>query len=180
MKLFFEKNKKDIIWFVGAFFVMILLRFFLFSPVTVNGESMMPTLVDKEKIIVSKISKLKRFDIVPFKAPDAPDKLYIKRIIGLPGDNVEYRNDTLYINNKVYKEPYLDEYKKSVSGLLTENFSLHSLYNMTTVPDDTYFVMGDNRQNSKDSRMIGFIKKEDIIGSSKIVIWPIDKIGIFE
>jgi len=91
MKLFFSKNKKDLIWFVGMFSVILVLRLFLFTPVTVSGESMMPTLVDKEKIITSKISKLERFDIVPLKAPDAPGKLYIKRIIGLPGESVEYK-----------------------------------------------------------------------------------------
>ncbi|MFY8331069.1 signal peptidase I [Vagococcus carniphilus] len=180
MKVFFEKNKKDLIWFIGVFSIMLVLRVFLFAPVTVSGESMMPTLVDKEKIITSKISKLERLDIVPFKAPNEPGKLYIKRIIGLPGESIEYKDDTLYINNKAYKEPYLDEYKELVSGSLTEDFSLNSLYNVPVVPKDSYFVMGDNRQNSTDSRMIGFIKKEDIIGSSKLVIWPINKIGFFD
>ena len=107
-------------------------------------------------------------------------KLYIKRIVGLPGESIEYKDDILYINNKPYQEPYLDEYKELTPEPLTEDFSLNSLYNMNNIPDESYFVMGDNRHNSKDSRMIGFIKKEDIIGASKIIIWPINKIGLFK
>lgn len=177
MKVFLEKNKKDIFWYVGVIVLMLVLRLFLITPVTVSGESMMPTLVDKEKIIISKISRLKRFDIVSF---EVNNKLYIKRIVGLPGESIEYKDDILYINNKPYQEPYLDEYKELTPEPLTEDFSLNSLYNMNNIPDESYFVMGDNRHNSKDSRMIGFIKKEDIIGASKIIVWPINKIGLFK
>lgn len=179
LKLFLKKNKSDIIWFISLAITMVVLRIFILSPVTVSGESMMPTLVDKEKIIASKVSKIKRFDIVPLKAPDKEDTLYIKRIIGLPGEHIEYKNDILYINGEQYDEPYLDEYKDITTGNLTEDFTLDSLLNSNEVPKDSYFVLGDNRQNSKDSRMIGFIKKEDIIGSSKISLWPINKIGFF-
>lgn len=178
-KLFFEKNKSDIIWFVCLASIMLMLRIFIFSPITVNGESMMPTLADKEKIIASKVSKIKRFDIVPFKAPDKEGTLYIKRIIGLPGEKVEYKNDNLYINGEKYDEPYLNEYKDLSTSNLTEDFTLDNLLNSNEVPKDSYFVLGDNRQNSTDSRMIGFIKKEDIVGSSKISLWPINKIRFF-
>lgn len=178
-KEYFKKNKKDIIFYVTFLSALTILRIFVYAPVTVSGASMMPTLVDREKIITSKISKLKRFDIVPLKAPDAPDKLYIKRIIGLPGETLEYKNDILYINGEPYEEPYLDEYKEATDGLLTNDFSFEELYGFKEIPEETYFVMGDNRQNSKDSRMIGVIHKDDIMGTSKIVVWPPKKIGIF-
>lgn len=179
LKTFINKNKKDLIWFVSMFSIMIALRLFLFSPVTVSGESMMPTLVDKEKMIASKVSTIERFDIISFKAPDAPGKHYIKRVIGLPGDNVEYKDDVLYVNGKVYEEPYLDEYKSRAATTLTEDFSLESLYGLNEVPKNAYFVLGDNRQNSNDSRAIGFVDKEVIIGVSKFSFWPVNKIGFF-
>ena len=88
---------------------------------------MMPTLHDQDRMIVSKLSyeigQPKRFDIIVFHAPEGKD--YIKRVIGLPGDRIEYKNDTLYVNGKAYKEPYLAEYKKQlVDGPLTDPFTL--------------------------------------------------------
>ncbi|QIL47935.1 signal peptidase I [Vagococcus hydrophili] len=178
LKTFINKNKKDLIWFVSMFSILIALRVFLFSPVTVSGESMMPTLVDREKMIASKVSTIERFDIIPFKSPDKPGKNYIKRVIGLPGDKIEYKDDVLYVNGKAYEEPYLDEYKSKVDTFLTEDFSLESLYGVSEVPENTYFVLGDNRQNSNDSRAIGFIEKEEILGVSKVSLWPLDKLGL--
>ena len=95
-----------------------------------------------------------RFDIVVFHAPEQKD--YIKRVIGLPGDKVEYKNDTLYINGKAYSEPYLDEYKDELNGgALTDDFTLKDITEEETVPEGEIFVMGDNRRFSKDSRHIG-------------------------
>lgn len=180
LKLFFEKNKSDLVWFFTVFTLFLIARLFLFTSITVSGESMMPTLVDNERIIASKVSKIERFDIVSFKAPNEVDKLYIKRVIGLPGDNIEYKNDNLYINCKIIEEPYLNEYKGQEDGLLTKDFTLEKLLNTNKVPENTYFVMGDNRNHSTDSRVIGFIEKEAIVGSSKFAFWPINKIGYFD
>ena len=175
---------KDLIWYAILIVALVLLRVFVFTPVTVSGESMMPTLVDGERNIALKMGDVKRFDIVSLVAPDDPSKNYVKRVIGLPGDTVEYKDDVLYINGKKYDEPYLKEKKAELKETnpdedLTSDFTLETVLGQKTVPDDTYFVMGDNRQNSKDSRFseVGFIPKENIIGKSKIAIWPPSKWG---
>lgn len=176
---------KDALWYVGLIILLVLMRVYVFTPVTVSGESMMPTLVDGERNIAIKLGGEKRFDIVSLVAPDQPDKNYVKRIIGLPGDTVEYKDDVLYINGEALDEPYLDEFKQDLkkngfSEPLTYDFTLEELTGQTTVPENTYFVMGDNRQNSKDSRMsdVGFVPKKNIIGKSKIAFWPPSKWGM--
>lgn len=113
-------NKNELWEWIKAIAIAVLLavviRYFLFAPIVVDGLSMMPTLHDQNRMIVNKFSyKIgdpDRFDIIVFHA--TAEKDYIKRIIGLPGDHIEYRNDTLYVNGKAYKEPYLDQYKKEV------------------------------------------------------------------
>jgi signal peptidase I len=118
-----------------------------------------------------KISEPKRFDIIVFHAPENKD--YIKRIIGLPGDTVEYKDDTLYINGKPYEEPYLNEYKKQViDGPLTDPFTLEEKIGQKTVPEGHLFVMGDNRRFSKDSRHIGAVSMDKVLGNTSIVYWP--------
>lgn len=175
---------KDIIWYIGLIIILLLLRVYIFTPVTVSGQSMMPTLVDGERNIALKVGKLDRFDIVSLVAPDDPDKNYVKRIIGLPGDTIEYKQDTLYVNGKEMPEPYLDDYKGELhesdpSALLTYDFTLEQVTGQQTVPEGSYFVMGDNRQNSKDSRVaeVGFIPADNMIGTSKLAFWPPSKWG---
>ncbi|MGM9986095.1 MAG: signal peptidase I [Bacillaceae bacterium] len=164
-----------------ALVVAFIIRQFIFSPIVVDGESMMPTLHDKERMIVDKVfykvDNLERFDIVVFKHDN---KQLIKRIIGLPGDSIEYKNDKLYINKTFYKEPYLSQYKKDLSKgkLLTYDFDLENLSTtkMTTVPEGYVFVMGDNRLYSNDSRLFGFVSMENIIGRTSLVYYPISDI----
>lgn len=169
-------NKKEIInniiWFIGIVIFVVLIRTFLFSPVIVSGHSMDPTLQDRERVIALKTAKINRFDIVTFPAPDVEKTNYIKRVIGLPGDEVTYKDDQLYINGEPYDEPYLDEFKSQLpqGALLTPDFSYK-------VPEDTYFVMGDNRLHSKDSRMVGPIDIEAISGNVKFSFWPPSKFG---
>ncbi|CAM3948448.1 signal peptidase I [Catellicoccus marimammalium] len=200
-----QKEKKESGW-IGTLvycaiiiLIVVLLRTFVFSPMKISGHSMDPTLHDGERVISVKLAKVKRFDIVTLKAPDDPDKDYVKRVIGLPGDTIKMQNDTLYINGKKYNEPYLDDFKKLMKkGTLasqyepmfqpevenakhfTENFSLQTLASTKgaiKVPKDTYFVMGDNRLISKDSRMLGFIPKKNILGVVEFVYWPLKDIG---
>ncbi|MBC1963181.1 type I signal peptidase SipX [Listeria welshimeri] len=150
------------------------IRYFLISPVTVNGASMNPTLHDGEHLFINKVSDPKRFDIIVFPAPDEENAEYIKRIIGLPGDKVEYKEDQLYINDKKYDEPYLDSEKDALkSGYLTTdangdpNFTMAEIKGSNgslIVPEGQLFVLGDNRQVSKDSRYIGFISQESVLG----------------
>lgn len=120
----------------------------------------------------------KRFDIIVFHATENTD--YIKRVIGLPGDRVEYRDDVLYINGKPYDEPYLDKSKQEVKvGPLTSSFTLRETpVGSDVVPEGHLFVMGDNRRNSKDSRHIGAIPMEDVVGTTKIVYYPIKEMEI--
>ncbi|MFT8319475.1 MAG: signal peptidase I [Bacillus sp. (in: firmicutes)] len=178
------KKKKNEAWEWGkALIIAVLLafviRYFLFAPIVVDGESMMPTLHNQDRMIVNKlnykISSPERFDIIVFHAPEGKD--YIKRVIGLPGDTVEYKNDTLYINGKAYEEPYLDEYKKQViDGPLTESFTLEEKTGEKTVPKEELFVMGDNRRDSKDSRHIGTIPFEKVLGNTSVIYWPVTDI----
>lgn len=170
-----------------TFFVMIILgvvlaRIFIFVPVTVMGDSMNPTLANGERGIAVRVGKVERFDIVTFPAPDELGKNYIKRVIGLPGDNVEYREDTLFINGKPYDEPYLDDYKSQLQDgePLTFDFSMVSLLGVNRVPQGKIFVLGDNRRISKDSRYIGFIDKKKVQGDLKFAYWPIEKAGSVE
>lgn len=166
--------------FLVAFAIAAIIRYFLFIPIVVDGESMMPTLNDGDKMIVNKLDKPDRFDVVVFHATESKD--YIKRIIGLPGDYVEYKDDQLYINGKKYDEPYLDEYKSQItSGTLTNDFTLKDIDpTLDKIPEGYYLVLGDNRRFSSDSRVIGLIKEEDIIGTTKVVFWPFNKIRIVE
>ncbi len=161
--------------------VAAIIRFFLLAPIVVDGYSMTPTLHDKDRMIVNKIGykigNPDRFDIVVFHAPEKKD--YIKRVIGLPGDTIEYKDDVLYVNGKAYKEPYLDEYKQQVvGGPLTNSFTLAELTGQDKVPENHLFVMGDNRRNSKDSRQIGFVSMDDVVGKTSVVYWPVKDMRI--
>lgn len=177
-------TKKNELWeWIKALVIAILLaaiiRYFLFAPIVVDGESMMPTLQDQDRMIVNKFSytigEPDRFDIIVFHAPENKD--YIKRVIGLPGDTIEYKEDTLYINGVAYEEPYLDEYKKQViDGPLTEPFTLKEKIGQEKVPEGELFVMGDNRRFSKDSRHIGTVPMEKVLGKTSVIYWPIEDV----
>jgi len=142
---------------------------------------MAPTFEDKDKVMVNKITKIKRFDIIVFDAPDVDDSYYIKRVIGLPGDSIEMKNDVLYINDEAMEEPYLIENKEdSPFHMLTENFSLEDKTGKSTVPEDMLFVMGDNRLVSRDSRAFGFISLDSVVGEAQFRYYPLQHIGIPE
>jgi len=178
------EDKSEIWEWIKAFFIalllVIVLRAFFFTPAVVEGSSMNPTLQDQNRLIVTKIGEPKRFDIVVFRATE--DKDYIKRVIGLPGDRIEYKGDILYINGKPYDEPYLDKRKQElVDGPLTNSFTLSETpVASDVVPEGHLFVMGDNRRNSMDSRHIGAIPIEKIIGKTNIVYWPMNEMKIVD
>jgi len=166
-----------------AIVLAIVIRTFFFAPIVVDGQSMMPTLNHQDRMIVNKIGtkigNIERFDIVVFHATE--DKDYIKRVIGLPGDHIEYKNDTLYINGEPYEEPYLEDYKKQViDGPLTESFKLEDIIGQKTIPEGEIFVMGDNRRYSKDSRHIGTVPIEEVMGTTNLVYWPLSDFGLVE
>ncbi|RHW39668.1 signal peptidase I [Lysinibacillus yapensis] len=183
------KKEKNELWewikaLVIAFAIAVIIRYFLFTPIVVDGDSMMPTLEDGDRMIVNKIGykigEPDRFDIVVFHAPEGKD--YIKRVIGLPGDTIEYKDDQLYINGKAYEEPYLDEYKSQITeGTLTQDFTLQDVEpTLEEIPEGYVFVMGDNRRYSKDSRHIGVVNEKEIIGNTSIVFWPLSEMQIVE
>ncbi|WP_449536525.1 signal peptidase I [Ferdinandcohnia sp. Marseille-Q9671] len=176
------KEQNEIWEWIKALFIAIILaiiiRTFLFTPAVVQGASMNPTLHDQDRMLVTKIGEPERFDIVVFQATET--KRYIKRVIGLPGDRIEYRDDTLFVNGKPYEEPYLDRYKQEViDGPLTNSFTLlETPVESEVVPEGHLFVLGDNRRNSMDSRHIGAVPMDKLIGTTNIVFWPLKDIKI--
>jgi signal peptidase I len=154
------------------FAVFLVIWQFLFRPFQVSGNSMHPTFLDKEyiltNIIILRFSRPKQGDVVVFKSPNDSEKDYIKRVLGVPGDNVMVKNGDVYINQNAYLPRSLKTY---AGAFLKEGVSV-------TVPPDSYFVMGDNRQGSSDSREWGFVPFKSIIGESLFVYWPLNKMGI--
>lgn len=173
-----SKSKNEVWEWIKALIIAVLLaggiRYFLFAPIVVDGQSMMPTLEDNYRMIVNKIGykigKPERFDIIVFHATEEKD--YIKRVIGLPGDYIEYKDDVLYINGEPIEEPYLDKYKKETEGALTYDFTLEEVTGLEKVPEGQLFVLGDNRRFSKDSRIIGTIEMDQVLGKTNLVYWP--------
>lgn len=170
------------IGFIAIFAIFLfLLRQYVFTPVIVKGDSMDPTLHDGERVIALKQTEIERFDIITFIAPDDTSKNYIKRVIGLPGDQVVYQNDQLYINGVAHDEPYLDAYKANLNDgfPLTDDFDM-SLFGETQVPEGKLLVLGDNRRISKDSRQLGLIDASAVLGDVAFVFWPLADFGRLE
>lgn len=154
---------KEFLPYFMIILVVVLIKTFVVSPIRVNGASMDPTLNDKDVMLLDEISyrfsDIERFDIVVVKEED---EYLIKRVIGLPGETVEYKNDKLYIDGKYVKEDF--KHKE------TFDFS-------TTLGKDEYFIMGDNRTNSTDSRVFGPISRDKIMGKTSLTILPISRFG---
>ncbi len=149
--------------------IVLLLKVFIVTPIRVNGPSMLPTLHHKDIMVLNKTAYYfdspKRFDIVVVRT----DKEYIiKRVIGLPNEEIVYHDNTLYVNGKKVDE--------IVSNLKTDDFTTEEL-GSKKIPSNSYLVLGDNRGNSYDSRSIGFIKKNQIMGRTSLTILPFDRIG---
>jgi len=159
----FKKTFKELIPYIVIIIVVVIIRTYIITPVRVTGESMYPTLHDGEIMLLYKLTDFKRNDIVVIDT-DSSDGYIIKRVIALPGETVSYENGTLYINDKKQSDKYADG--------ITEDFKRIKL------AKDEYFVMGDNRSWSKDSRIIGPVKEKDILGTTNITIFPFNKIGL--
>ncbi len=150
----------------------IILIVFIYQPVKVEGTSMMPALSNDERIFINKFTyrfgtgNIERSDLVVFFFPLDRSKSYIKRVIGLPGDTVQIDSGTVYVNGQRLNEPYVpDEYR--------DRQSMPPL----TVTADHYFVLGDHRSSSNDSRAWGTVGRRDIYGKAVFVYWPLDKMG---
>jgi signal peptidase I len=179
-----EWKKEGIEWikaFAIGIIIFAFIRTFFFSNYVVEGESMMPTLQDGNKLVVNKlgyqISDLSRFDVIVFHANEKED--FVKRVIGLPGDKIEFKDDQLYINGEKYKEPFLSVYKQEIPGIkLTGDFSLKEITGESTVPEGKLFVLGDNRLGSWDSRHFGFISVNQVVGKVDLRYWPLNEMDV--
>ena len=165
------------IWsFIVAFIIVGGVYFFLGRPFTVSGASMYPTLHNGDRMVLSKVGDIHRFDVVILKAPDENVE-YIKRVIGMPGDTIEMKSGVLYINGKKVDQPFINTEALAKQTVFMDDFTLESLTGESKVPEGKYFVLGDNRGVSKDSRMIGFIDRSAIEGKAVFTIWPFGRIG---
>ena len=171
-------------WIRTILFAIVLalaFRSFLFASYIVDGKSMEPTLFDGNLLMVNKMiydwQDVSHGDVIVFHANEKED--YVKRVIGLPGDTITYKNDTLYLNGEKVDEPYLDPYRKNDGKPLTKDFTLEEITDgVKEVPDGRIFVMGDNRRESLDSRYFGFVPIETIVGKVDVRYWPIGDLAL--
>lgn len=152
--------------------IAIVVILFLYQPVKVEGTSMMPGLENEERIFINKFiyrfgfEDINRGDTVVFWYPGDTSKSYIKRVIGIPGDTVEIRKGTVYVNGKALNEPYVPDYYRDRASM-----------QLTTIGENQYFVLGDHRSSSNDSRNWGTVPRNYIYGKAVFVYWPLDRLG---
>ena len=144
---------------------------FLWQPVKVEGTSMLPQLEDEQRIFVNKlvyrIDSIERGDVVVFRFPEDPSRSYIKRVVALPGETVGVRAGTVYVDGSPLTEAYVPQ-----------RYRDRSTHPETTVPDGAYYVLGDHRSTSNDSRMWGTVDEGFITGKAVFAYWPPDKFGV--
>ena len=155
---------------IVALAVFLLTYFFLIQPHRVQGDSMLPNFQNGELILTDKISyrirQPARGDVIVFRAPTDPDKDFIKRIIGLPDEKIKLADNTIYVNGLPLRESYLTpDLSTSTGNYLREGEEI-------IVPEGKYFVLGDNRSHSSDSREWGAVGKTTIVGRAFIIYWP--------
>jgi signal peptidase I len=165
-------------WFrdlVFSVFIAVVLIVFIYQPVKVEGTSMMPTLTDQERIFINKftyrfgLGSITRGDTVVFWYPQDTSKSYIKRVIGVPGDRVRVEGGLVYVNGQALVESYVPpENRDSTSWRDGEE---------QVIPEGKYFVLGDHRNQSSDSRMWGYVPRDNIYGKAVFVYWPLQKMG---
>ena len=158
---------RDLLIAIGLALVIIV---FLYQPVKVEGTSMAPLLSDQERIFINKFvyrfEPIQRGDVVVFWYPLDHSKSFIKRVVGLPGEAVEIRQGAVYVNGKVVPEPYVPQQYEDLSD-----------FGPVRVPNDNYFVMGDHRISSNDSRVFGPVASRFIYGRAVFAYWPVDHFG---
>ncbi|MCL2877919.1 MAG: signal peptidase I [Acidobacteria bacterium] len=154
-----------------AFVIAIFIIIFVVQPVKVEGTSMQPVLMDQERIFVNRFiyqfTDISRGDVVVFRYPRDVNKSFIKRILAVPGDEIEIRAGMIYLNGRRLDEPYVPQ-----------EFLDKRSYPRTIVPPGRYFVLGDHRNSSNDSRNWGFVDKRLIYGKAFFCYWPIEHVGL--
>ncbi|WP_259391567.1 signal peptidase I [Paenibacillus sp. 1011MAR3C5] len=185
---------KEIIEWIKALVIAVVLVFFirqfLFSPFIVDGPSMEPNFESGERLIVNKIlytfREPKFGEVVVFDVPEQGRK-FIKRVIGVPGDKIKLEGDNLYINDQLVEETYIKEAIEEAhargelyNGDGTSYNFPNDLVQEMVVPEGTIFAMGDHRDNSTDSRMIGFVEDKEVVGRADVIFWPLDKISFIK
>ena len=165
---------KDAFKYIAVVIVVLLLFIFVMGLQQIVGPSMEPNLKEGDILIVNKllyhIGKIKRNDIVVITEEE---KYMVKRVVGLPGEHIEYKDNYVYVDGEKYRETFIDTEK-----VKTEDFKLEDL-GYDKIPDGMYLVLGDNRENSKDSRDYGLVPKKQIVGKAWLRIWPFNKIRFF-
>ncbi|MFA6525853.1 MAG: signal peptidase I [Candidatus Buchananbacteria bacterium] len=155
--------------------IILPVRYFLIQPFYVKGASMEPNFYDHEYLIIDEISyrfnEPQRGDIVVFKYPKDPKQYFIKRVVGKPGEKVKIQDNSVYINGTRLNETYLPENIETVLPLRG--------YGEVTLGSDEYFLLGDNRGQSLDSRIFGPVKREFIVGRTWIRGWPFNRVTVF-
>jgi signal peptidase I len=150
--------------------VSVLIILFLYQPVRVEGTSMLPRLEDHDRLFINKfvyhITSIEHGDVVVFHYPRDPEKSYIKRVIALPGDRLKIDHGQVWLNGKALSENYIPEMYRDTRS-----------YIETVIPDDCYFVMGDHRSISSDSREFGAVERDLIYGKAVFVYWPAKDMG---
>ena len=156
-----KKILKELYPYVIIVIAVVLFRSFIATPILVKGRSMYDTLSGNEMMILNKLAKIDRYDIVV--VDNEVDDYIIKRVIALPGETIYCQDDEIYVNGKKIKD----------------DFAYGETYDFTEIElqDDEYFVMGDNREISKDSRMIGPVTRKEIKGTTRFILYPFSKIG---
>lgn len=170
-----KKIIKELYPYVIIIVVVVLIRTFIATPVVVSGDSMKPNFNNGELLLIRKIgysgNSIERFDVVVIKVvdEDGKEEEIIKRIIGLPGEHISYKNNQLYVDDNLVEESY--------TFRDTKDFNLEEVCTCSSIPEGKYLVLGDNRPISKDSRIIGLIDEDEIVGKAIVRIWPLNKIG---
>jgi signal peptidase I len=172
MKRDYKPIIKDIISYVLIILAVVLIRIFIFDPVRVDGPSMDNTLKNGQILILNKIGykkdKIKRYDIVVADVTiNGKKERIVKRVIGLPNETIYAKDGKVYVNDK--------EVDSSFASTMTDDFSIED-NGLVKIPGDSYYIMGDNRAVSLDSRTFGPVKEDQIVGKASIVIWPLNKI----
>lgn len=164
---------------VVSLVIIIPIRYFLIQPFYVKGASMEPNFYDHEYLIIDEISyrfgELKRGEVIVFRYPRNPQEYFIKRVVGLPGEKIQIKDGSVYIFNKEHAEGIVLEEPYLAAGVKTYN----TMEGIIALKENEFFVLGDNRNSSKDSRSFGAVERSFVIGRVMLRGWPFDRAGFF-